>query len=189
MMPVNPPSSPASARRPVAPKRSGGGSRLAGHGSPVTARRSRLAGHGSPLNAARGTAEKLSLFQANSRASQTPLVLPRFAPAASVRRLIHLGWHQPAPRDPRFAPVRPNHSRPTLVLPGSSPNQPGATLVSPRFVQIRPAQGSLGAGGRKSGTANRRFTPVGRSFCRLTQKPAKIPQICEKTGSLRTPNC
>jgi hypothetical protein len=40
---------PSLARRLVAPKRSGGGSRLAGHGSPVTARRSRLAGHGSPL--------------------------------------------------------------------------------------------------------------------------------------------
>jgi hypothetical protein len=45
------------ARRLVAPKRSGGGSRLAGHGSPVTARRSRLAGHGSPVTARRFSGE------------------------------------------------------------------------------------------------------------------------------------
>ena len=49
---------PALARRLVAPKRSGGGSRLAGHGSPVTARRSRLA-----ALAARGAAEDFSSFQ------------------------------------------------------------------------------------------------------------------------------
>ena len=132
--------------------------------APALTRRSRLAGL-----TARGVAEKFSLFQANSRRPQTSLVLSRFAPVALARRWACPGWHQPAPRNRYFTPVCPNHHHPTLVLPGPSPHQPGATLVSPRFVQISPARALVAAGGRKSGSTNRCFAP-------------KSPVLIQNTG-------
>ena len=132
--------------------------------------------------------ENFLVVLAHSRRSETSLFLPKFASVASARRLADLGSQTSASHQPRFPPVWPNHRRARLVLPWPRPNHPGATLFSPRFVQIRPARRSRRADWDQSRSTNRRFTPVGRNFCRLAQKPSKNVQIYEKTPRSRTVN-